>query len=280
MTVLINSKLQFSIAEFTSNIQSFETWNTSVLLNRTCQECSCEYSSIFGGTNYTGLNCFPNNTCEYFSTFPVSYKLTTLSGARLYFLKNNFPNASAGCVPNITQLITRLQHVILTILNLPFKREGFGYDNYTSNEAVVSGYSIGSIYWFDPFTLRFLQSISLWTSMSIALHNGLLFTSGNTDPNICVLDSQTNNPSTNITHSSVAQTRKYIFNNNGETMIATGQSVMSLAIFQVNSLTNYTFQVSDMSFFLSINKKQLVAFPFPALHSIAKVNNTLLYSST
>ncbi|CAF0887283.1 unnamed protein product [Rotaria sp. Silwood1] len=102
--------------------------------------------------------------------------------------------------------------------------------------------------------------------MSIALYNGLLFTSKNFDPEIYVLDRQTNNQITNISDLSLAETRKYMFINNGEIMIATGPSFMALTMFRVNSASNYTVE-------------QFLAYPFPIVHGLAKVNDTLFYAS-
>ncbi|CAF0822575.1 unnamed protein product [Rotaria sp. Silwood1] len=102
--------------------------------------------------------------------------------------------------------------------------------------------------------------------MSIALYNDLLFTSKNFDPKIYVLDRQTNNQITNIGDLNLAETRKYMFINNGEIMIAIGPSFMILTMFRVNLASNYTVE-------------QFLAYPFPTVHRLAKVNDTLFYAS-
>ena len=44
--------------------------NITTITNETCQQCLCRAISSFAA-----LNCFPNNTCQLFSTFPIRYKV-------------------------------------------------------------------------------------------------------------------------------------------------------------------------------------------------------------
>jgi hypothetical protein len=51
----------------------FTELNVTVLHNSTCQQCICEVLSN-NNSDYSALNCFTNGTCEFFPTFPLSYK--------------------------------------------------------------------------------------------------------------------------------------------------------------------------------------------------------------
>jgi hypothetical protein len=133
---------------------------------------------------------------------------------------------------------------------LPFSPGALGYDKNQPNEAVVIGWSVGNLKWFNPTNLSITRHSFVWTSLSIVLYNGSLFTSQNNVPTIYVLNSQTMNQVTNITHSSLFATRKYIFLNDGNTMIATAQQNWSLTVFNVTSSTDYIFQVNTSIFFL------------------------------
>jgi hypothetical protein len=156
---------------------------------------------------------------------------------------------STCCQPNFTEILIRLQTVIPETINLTFSPGAFGYEENQPDEAMVIGMGTGDLYWFDPFNLTFIRSGSVWTALSIVLYNGSLFTSIGSIPTIYVLDSQTMTSITNITYPNLSETRKYMFLNDGKTMIATTQNNMSLSVFNVTSPTDYNFQVNDTTFF-------------------------------
>ena len=225
----------------------FTKLNVTVLHNSTCQQCICEVLRNIN-SNYSALNCFTNGTCEFFPTFPLSYKLKPSMDARFYFFHNTFPDASNCCVPNITELLLRLQNLTPNIIHLIFQPSAFGYDENVLNEAAVIGMTQSIIYWFNPITFTFLRNASVWTTVSLALYNNAVFTAIDNTPTIYVLDNTAKNQIINITDVSLLKTRKYIFLNNGQTMIVTAQSSNALAVFNVNAPTNYTLQVSDTTF--------------------------------
>ena len=216
--------------------------NVTILLNSTREHCLCELLSI--KKHYQAFNSFNNGSCQFFPSFPSSYRLSQFVGVRFYFLPNISLSTKVCCVPNITELLIRLQNVTPNVIILPFQPSAFGYDDNAPHEAAVIGYSQGTIYWFDPISFTLIRNASVWTSLSLALYRDSVFTSKNSTPAINVLDKQANQQIINITHASLSQTRKYIFLNNGQTMIATGQSSNALAVFNANGGTNYTFQVS------------------------------------
>ena len=154
------------------------TVNTIPRFNSTCNDCLCEYSlqaSVISST--LALNCFDNDTCQFIPVFSPSYKLVPLVGATLYFQGKIFPNISTCCMPNITEVLARLQSSVPTMVNLTFNPGAIGYDVDSPNEAVTISVSTPVLYWFNPHNLQFIRNSSTWTRLSVVLYRGLLFTS-------------------------------------------------------------------------------------------------------
>jgi hypothetical protein len=78
--------------------------NSTAIINGTCAQCLCMSSSP-----YLILNCFPNNTCQFFYNFSRTYKIQQIIDACLYFLQTIFPNASQCCMPDIDYLLNKLK---------------------------------------------------------------------------------------------------------------------------------------------------------------------------
>ena len=102
--------------------------NQSQTINGTCAQCLCDVFGDDNSTNNVAQNCFPNDTCQVFPTFPPSYKLQSLATAQLYFLRGVFPNASQCCMPNVTELVNRLMNTIPTVVQLSYTLGAIGYD--------------------------------------------------------------------------------------------------------------------------------------------------------
>jgi hypothetical protein len=148
-------------------------------------------------------------------------------------------------MPNITELLDRLENTIPTILNLTFSPAAFGYDQSKPNETAVIGSSNGSLYWFNPMNMTFIRSSSINTSLTIALQDNLLYTGYDMVPMIDIYDSQTNSLLSTINYSSLNKIRKIIFMNNSQSMIVSTQTNNSLTVFNIQSSTNYTIQVNN-----------------------------------
>lgn len=219
----------------------------TVRFNSSCEECLCqEFNSSSNNNISFALNCFSNRTCQFFPTFPQSYKIQSSNGSRLYFLQNQFPNASQCCMPNITDLLIRLQSAIPTVMNLTFQPGPLGYDETRPSEAAVAGWGVPILYWFNPLTMIFIQNVTIGITYSLAIYNNQTFTSTNGIPAILIRDSQTNNYLANVTYSTLAQVRKIVFLNNGQTAIVSTQNNMSLTVFNVSSPRSFTFQVDNL----------------------------------
>lgn len=226
-------------------LQTFPNPYITVRLNSSCEECLCQEFTSSNNSDGFALNCFSNRTCQFFPTFPETYKIQLSAGSRLYFLQNQFPNASQCCMPNITDLLTRLQNAVPIVMNLTFQPGALGYDEARPYEAAVAGWGVPILYWFNPFTMTFIQNFLIGISYSLAIYNNQTFTSVMGVPAIQIRDSQTNNYLKNVTYPTLNSTRKLIFLNDSKTAIVSTQNNMSLTAFNVNSPLNYTLQVDN-----------------------------------
>ena len=217
--------------------------NQTVMFNGSCDECLCNVFSNNSTANSVALNCFANQTCQLFSTFPVSYTLQPSFGAQLYFLQGLFPSPSQSCMPNITELINRLKNAIPVVVPLSFNPGTFGYDEANPSEAVVIGGFSGDLYWFNPIDMTSLRNKTIDFRDAIALHNHSIFTGKDGDTTVHILDKETLAPLANITHPSFWQIRKLIFLNNSQTIVLPTQSNHSITFVNVQSPTQYTVQV-------------------------------------
>ena len=75
------------------------------MTNKTCNECVCMSNS-----SYIALNCFPNDTCEFFHTSSRTYQIQSSSQVDLYFLQQIFPNASQCCMSNASHLLNQINY--------------------------------------------------------------------------------------------------------------------------------------------------------------------------
>ena len=224
--------------------------NRTTMLNGTCDECLCQAFGVNDSAKYLALNCFANQTCQLFTSFPVSYKLQSSAGGQLHFLSGIFPETSRCCMPNITELINRLKNATPIEIPLSFEPAAFGYDEADPNEAVVIGVNSGELSWFNPIDMTSLRSQTISASLAIALHNHSIFTAITGSPIVFILDQQTLTLSANITYPSLNQVRKFLFLNNGQTIVIPTQSAFSITFVDVQSPTQYTVQVTMVSTFL------------------------------
>ena len=231
---------------------SYWIGNTTIRVNSSCDQCLCDHFTGSLSSNSLALNCFPNGTCEYFQRFPKSYQVKSVSGATLYFLQGILPNASTCCAPNITEILDRLKTATPMTLNLTLEPASFGYDERKTDEAVVITWTGNTLVSFNPLDLTVTRNSPILTGQNVALYNEFIFTSNNPDPVIFVLDKQNMTLIANMTYPTLEQTTKYLFVENGKTVIATAQHNNSLTVFHSNSPTNYTFQVMDTTIFVPI----------------------------
>ena len=220
--------------------------NKTTTINGTCDECKCK---IFGGNssaNNVALNCFPNNTCQLFPTVPPSYKLQSSITARLYFGANMPPSTSQCCMPNITELISRLQNTTPTVVSFSYALGAIGYDEARPDRAVAIGSGTGDLYWFNPWNMSFIQSQTINGRITIALYNGSMFTGIDNTPRVNVFNDQSLACVNNKTYPSFNRVRKFLFMNNSQTAMVTTQDNKSVTVLDMTSPTQFTIRVSRM----------------------------------
>jgi hypothetical protein len=231
--------------------------NNVQLINGTCDECLC--ISLF---NYSALNCFPNNTCQLFPTFPLNYHIEVISGARLYFPQQVLPNVSQ-CMPNITYLLNKLETGNLISKGVTTPRDAVIDDH---------GYLV-TVEWntqlfdrFDPTTLNIISQTSLQYSQptTVTYFNGSYYIAPYFNP-MTVLDSENLSVSAYISTSTYG-IRAIIFLNDGQMMVVSSFDTNSLVFLNRTSLVPIAYGP-----FLN----QSTSFSYP--HAMWRVNDSFFY---
>ena len=218
--------------------------NKTTTLNGTCDQCKCKAFSGNTTTNNVALNCFPNNTCQLFPTFPPSYTLQYSATARLYFQANIPPITSQCCMPNITELISRLMNTTPTVVALSFTLAAIGYDEARPDRAVVIGWDTGDLYWFNPWNMSFIKNQTINGRQAIALQNNSIFSADNTSKSVIVLNEQTLAGVANITYPSLSKVRKILFMNDSRTIMVTTKDNKSVTFLDMISPSQFNIRVS------------------------------------
>ena len=235
--------------------------STTIMTNKTCNECVCMSNS-----SYIALNCFPNDTCEFFHTFPRTYQIQSSSQVRLYFLQQIFPNASQCCMSNTSHILNQIHTVTPIYANVSGPRF-LVFDNH--GYLVTISRNAKTIVRFDPTNLTEITTSSTPPTftknpMAIGYYNEMYFIGF--DKFILAIDSNNFTTTYNISASDLDGTRDIMFLNNGETMVATSASNHYLIFFNLtnNVPGNYNFAY-----------KQSVNYTFP--HGFWYVNDTYFY---
>jgi hypothetical protein len=214
--------------------------NSTTFYNRTCDECLCLSLAA-----YAAFNCFSNRTCQFFLTVPLRYQLQPTSQARLYFSSRLFPNTSQCCMPNLSQVIKRLQNGTRVSANISDPR-CLLIDN---NEYVVTpDYSSAYLRRYNSTTLASIDQIQVTQSnpFSVIQHDGAYYV-GLTNRKIMIINSINHTIISIMTTPCTMNLRDIMFLNNGQKMVAVCSGTNSLIFFQQSSSisTNYTFSYSQ-----------------------------------
>ena len=218
--------------------------NKTTTINGTCDACVCQAFRDNTLANNVALNCFPNNTCQVFPSFPPSYKLQPLATAQLYFLRGIFPNASRCCMPNVTEIVSRLMNTTPTVVQLSFTLASIGYDEARPDRAVAIGWSTENLYWFNPWNMSSIKNQTINGHATIALHNNSIFSANDNSTTVIVLNEQTLASVTNITYPSLSKVRKFLFMNNSRTIMATTKQNTSVTVLDMVFPNQLTVRVS------------------------------------
>jgi hypothetical protein len=112
------------------------------------------------------MNCFPNETCQVFVTFPVIYQIEVTPGGRLYFPGQLFPNVTQSCTSNITYLLTKLEMANISSISVLSPR-----DAVIDNHGYLVTIEVNTNYLdrFNPTTLNRINHISIPYSLQTAV---------------------------------------------------------------------------------------------------------------
>jgi hypothetical protein len=237
--------------------------SSTILINRTCNECLC-----LANSSYVALNCFPNDTCEFFETFPCSYNITTASLARLYFLKQIFPNASQCCMPNTNLLLSEISTTNWTSASVLSPR-CLVLDNHDylvtiseTNNSIVRFYSTNLTLITQPSPPNFSS-----TPLTITYYNDAYYVGFNLF--IMVIDSNNFTLLNNITTSWLNGTRGMMFLYSGQIMVVVSTTNGFLLFFNRSSNVSRNY-----NFFY----QQAVNYTNP--HGLWYINDTYFYATS
>ena len=234
--------------------------STTIMTNKTCNECVCMSNS-----SYIALNCFPNDTCEFFHTFPRTYQIQSSSQVRLYFLQQIFPNASQCCMSNTSHILNQIHTVTPIYANVSGPRS-LVFDNH--GYLVAVSHRNFTIVRFYPANLTVVSNpvppIFNSAPMSLTYSNEMYYVS--LEYSILVIDSNNLTVLTTITTSDLNGARDVMFLRDGETMVVASCYNNFLLFFNLtnNVSGNYNFAY-----------KQSVNYTCP--HGFWYVNDTYFY---
>lgn len=242
-----------------------------ILTNYTCDQCICltlENSSILA------LNCYFNLTCQYFVSYPRTYKIQSLNNSRLYFLQNIYPNPSNPCcLSNTTLLLQKLQNSANNMINITItKPRCLLIDNNGSLVTVEQTNSIPSYMdRIDPKTLTLQEHIPINALVSnIAYYQSKYYIGINSNNTISVFTHGLINNSLNYINNIYSSTsamngvRDIIFLNNGQTMIVASADNNRLYYYSLINGTNY-----DMSIYTTVD--------YSTPHGLYRLNDSYFY---
>ena len=247
---------------FISNVTFVPMFNSSsvTVSNRTCDQCLCDSKS-----SHAILNCFPNDTCQFFVDAPRTYKLQPTPNAMLYFPRLIVPNPSESCMPNISDLLSRLGIGVRTQVTvhhpscLLLDDHGYLVTVSTTDQTIVRFYPNNLTAVGQPPSPIFNQ-----TPNSIAYNNGAYYVGFSNY--ILVVDSSNMSQIQNISTPLLSTVCDMIFLNGGQQMIAVSFGNTRLVFFNRSSLMSHSYDAIGY---------QTVNGSLP--HGLAYVNDTFFY---
>ncbi|UJR32598.1 hypothetical protein I4U23_020058 [Adineta vaga] len=267
--------------------------NSTLIINISCNQCLC-YSKL----SYPVLNCFSNNSCQFFPEFPLTYRIKQIIDARLYFPQRIFQNISQGCIPNTDTLLNKLIWSSMTTANISNPSELL-IDDYGYISTIDK--SLDTFSRFNITNLKLMNSIGIDTSsvMAIAYDNGFYYIKAYTTP-LVIINSTSLTIVNNISLTSVNRARGIIFLKNGQIMVVSSYGTNSLVFFNRSNTSpiNYIFisnqlincsgpygmwRVNDSFFYVtSYNNYSLYSYSDPInglwketfLFTVSNINNS------
>lgn len=200
--------------------------NSTIMKNVTCQECLC----LAQTETVLAFNCFTNNqSCELFSTFPLTYRLESTPSVHLYFPQLIFPSKSECCMSNWTDLSRRLATAITTTVTVT-KARCLIVDN---NGYLVTVEDLGpTLRRFNLTTLALIdnKTITGLQMMNVAYYSEAYYISLN-NRTILVMDSNNLTIIGTIYSTAIIAARDIMFLNDGQTFILASSTNTQLLFF-------------------------------------------------
>ena len=237
---------------------------TSVTLtNLTCEQCLC-----LSNSSHFVLNCFPDSSCQLFTSIPRTYSTQLALNARLYFLQGVFPNNTQCCLPNTSLLFDKLNTATPNTVNVINPRcillDDRGY-------LVTVSYTAKTIFRFyaNNLTLIDLPASPIFSDYpySVAQYNGAYYVAF--DAYILVVHSGNMSQIGSITSAALSGARDMVYVNNGQTMIVASTSNYRLVFFNRSSSGSYNY---DYIGYQTVN--------YAAPHGLLYVNETFFYATS
>jgi hypothetical protein len=214
--------------------------------------------------SFVAFNWFPNNTCQLFPTFPISYKIQSTPQARLCFPQRIFPNASQCCMPDLDYLLDKLNTASTISVNL-LTHLRIVVDNHGYLVTVSIIYS--NIVRFYPTDLTIVDQSPLdqfgTIPLSISYYNETYYVGFNNF--IVAIDSNDFTTLNYITAPNLSEVNDNIFLNNGEIMVVASTGTASIFFF--NRSDNY-----------SLIYERPVSYPNPL--GLLYVNDSFFYATS
>ena len=237
--------------------------NNTIITNGTCLDCLCRLLS----SPYAALNCLSNNTCRFFTTFPLRYQLQQTPGTSLHFPNQSIPEPSQCCMPDLNLLLNKLRNSTATYVNVSSPRslllDSQGYLTTVSFQAAY-------LYRYDVLNLSRINFTYTFPAgpVSNAIEDGVYFV-GLDNNYIAIVDCISGAYLNSITSPFLNGPRGIIFLGGGQTMVVSSVFSGYLLFFnRTNTVPiNYTLAY-----------RQLVSYPNP--HGLWRVSDTLFFATS
>ena len=110
---VVQSRIVYSIDN--TYLSSYSSTNITTLRDVTCEQCLCSAWK----KNSAAFNCFSDNkTCQFFDPVPRLYRVRSRQRARLYFPRGILPNKSESAMPDLNELISKLDTATRTTVSV------------------------------------------------------------------------------------------------------------------------------------------------------------------
>ncbi|CAF3363035.1 unnamed protein product [Rotaria sp. Silwood1] len=218
-------------------------------------------------SSFVAFNYFPNDTCQLFYSFPISYRIKSTPQARLYFPQKIFPNISQCCMPNLAYLLDKLKNGTWTYVNVSNPRNIL-LDNY--GYLVTVEMQPAKLDRFDASNLTKISQTAVAGSyaMAVAFSNNNYFIGLTNGPIIAVTNESLIVPNF-ISSPYLRGIRDITFLDDGYTMLVSANSNQAIVCFRKtdNISLDYTFAYQQSVY-------------YPGVYGLTSYNDSYFYATS